>query len=108
MLVTALNPHIGNEKAARISLKAYREDLTLRAAALKLGFLASEQFDMGPPGGDDAPIEKTMRQRVSIQNCCNRINRAMNSQLLNVGRRCNRQRKDRRSRRRLPFGAVSN
>jgi len=45
MLVTALNPHIGYEKAAQISLKAYREDLTLREAALKLGFVTSEQFD---------------------------------------------------------------
>jgi fumarate hydratase, class II len=45
MLVTALNPHIGYEKAAQISLKAYREDLTLREAALKLGFLTEQQFD---------------------------------------------------------------
>jgi fumarate hydratase class II len=45
MLVTALNPHIGYEKAAQISLKAYREDLTLREAALKLGFLTAKQFD---------------------------------------------------------------
>ena len=45
MLVTALNPHIGYEKAAQISLKAYREDLTLRDAALKLGFLTPEQFN---------------------------------------------------------------
>jgi fumarate hydratase, class II len=45
MLVTALNPHIGYEKAAQISLKAYREDLTLRDAALKLGFVTGEQFD---------------------------------------------------------------
>lgn len=45
MLVTALNPHIGYEKAAQISLKAYREDLTLREAALELGFLTAEQFD---------------------------------------------------------------
>ena len=45
MLVTALNPHIGYEKAAQISLKAWREDLTLRDAALKLGFLTAEQFD---------------------------------------------------------------
>lgn len=45
MLVTALNPHIGYEKAAQISLKAYREELTLREAAVKLGFLAAEQFD---------------------------------------------------------------
>ena len=45
MLVTALNPHIGYEKSAHISLKAYREDLTLRDAALKLGFVTAEQFD---------------------------------------------------------------
>jgi fumarate hydratase class II len=45
MLVTALNPHIGYEKAAQISLKAYREDLTLREAALKLGFVTAGQFD---------------------------------------------------------------
>jgi fumarate hydratase, class II len=45
MLVTALNPHIGYEKAAEISLKAYREDLSLRQAALDLGFLTAEQFD---------------------------------------------------------------
>jgi fumarate hydratase, class II len=45
MLVTALNPHIGYEKAARISLTAYREDLTLREAALRLGFVTAEEFD---------------------------------------------------------------
>jgi len=45
MLVTALNPHIGYEKAAQISLKAYREDLTLREAALGSGFVTSAQFD---------------------------------------------------------------
>jgi fumarate hydratase class II len=45
MLVTALNPHIGYEKAAQISLKAYREGLTLREAALRLGYLTAQQFD---------------------------------------------------------------
>ena len=45
MLVTALNPHIGYEKAAKISLTAYHEDPSLRDAALKLGFLTAEQFD---------------------------------------------------------------
>jgi fumarate hydratase class II len=45
MLVTALNPHIGYEKAAEISIKAYREDLTLREAALALGYVTGEQFD---------------------------------------------------------------
>ena len=45
MLVTALNPHIGYENAAKISLTAYREDISLREAALKLGLLTAEQFD---------------------------------------------------------------
>ena len=45
MLVTALNPHIGYEKAAKIALTAYHEDLSLREAALKLEFLTAEQFD---------------------------------------------------------------
>ena len=45
MLVTALVPHIGYEKAARISLTAYREGLSLREAALKLGYVRAEDFD---------------------------------------------------------------
>lgn len=45
MLVTALNPHIGYEKAAKIALTAYREDISLKEAAIKLGFLTPEQFD---------------------------------------------------------------
>ncbi len=45
MLVTALVPHIGYEKAARISLTAYREHLSLREAALELGYVTGEQFD---------------------------------------------------------------
>ncbi len=45
MLVTALNHHIGYEKAAQISLHAYRNDLSLKEAALELGFLTEEQFD---------------------------------------------------------------
>jgi fumarate hydratase, class II len=45
MLVTALNPHIGYEKSAQISLTAYRKDISLRQAALTLGFVTEEQFD---------------------------------------------------------------
>jgi fumarate hydratase class II len=45
MLVTALNPHIGYEKAARISQMAYREGITLREAALKSGYVTAGQFD---------------------------------------------------------------
>ena len=45
MLVTALNPHIGYEKAAAIAKKAHREGTTLRQAAVKLGYVTEEQFD---------------------------------------------------------------
>ena len=45
MLVTALNPKIGYENAARISGLAYHEDISLREAALKLGLVTAEQFD---------------------------------------------------------------
>jgi fumarate hydratase class II len=45
MLVTALNPHIGYDKSAEIAKKAYAEGLTLRAAALQLGYLTDAQFD---------------------------------------------------------------
>jgi fumarate hydratase class II len=45
MLVTALNPHIGYEKAAAIAKKAHKEGTTLKAAALALGYLTEKQFD---------------------------------------------------------------
>ena len=45
MLVTALNPHIGYSKSAEIALKAHREGLTLREAALASGALSGAQFD---------------------------------------------------------------
>ncbi|MBG6291994.1 class II fumarate hydratase [Pseudomonas nitroreducens] len=45
MLVTALNPHIGYDKAAEIAKKAYAEGKTLRAAALELGYLSDAEFD---------------------------------------------------------------
>ncbi|HEY5862585.1 MAG TPA: class II fumarate hydratase [Casimicrobiaceae bacterium] len=45
MLVTALNPHIGYENAAKIALCAHREHLSLREAALKLGLVSAEDFD---------------------------------------------------------------
>jgi fumarate hydratase class II len=45
MLVTALNPHIGYENAAKIAKKAHKENKTLREAALELGLLSNEQFD---------------------------------------------------------------
>ncbi|MDQ8039347.1 MAG: class II fumarate hydratase [Rickettsiella sp.] len=45
MLVTALNPVIGYDKAAKIAKKALKEETTLREACLNLGFLTAEQFD---------------------------------------------------------------
>lgn len=45
MLVTALNPHIGYEKAATIAKKAHKEDKTLKEAAVESGYLTAEQFD---------------------------------------------------------------
>lgn len=45
MLVTALNPHIGYENAAKIAKKAYEDNTTLKEAAVELGLLTEEQFD---------------------------------------------------------------
>ena len=45
MLVTALNTHIGYDKAAKIAKKAHHDGTSLRESALALGFLTAEQFD---------------------------------------------------------------
>ena len=45
MLVTALNPYIGYENSAKVAKLAYAENITLREACLKLGFLTPEKFD---------------------------------------------------------------
>jgi fumarate hydratase, class II len=45
MLVTALNTHIGYEKAAKIAKTAHKENKTLREVAVELGFVTAEQFD---------------------------------------------------------------
>ena len=45
MLVTALNPHIGYENAAKIARKAYEENKTLKQAALELGLVSEKDFD---------------------------------------------------------------
>ncbi|WP_430230251.1 class II fumarate hydratase [Nitrosomonas communis] len=45
MLVTALNPYIGYDKAAEIAKKAYREETSLKEAALSLGYVTAEEFD---------------------------------------------------------------
>ena len=45
MLVTALNPHIGYDKASAMAKKAHKEGSTLKAAGLALGYLTAAQFD---------------------------------------------------------------
>jgi fumarate hydratase class II len=62
MLVTALNPHVGYDKAAKIARHAHATGKTLRDAAVELGFVTAAQFDAwvrpeemvgGPtPGGE--------------------------------------------------------
>ncbi len=45
MLVTALNPHIGYDNAAKVAKKAFAEGLSLRQAAVELGLVTEEEFD---------------------------------------------------------------
>lgn len=45
MLVTSLNPHIGYDNAAKVAKKAYKENKSLREAAIELGLLTGEKFD---------------------------------------------------------------
>jgi len=45
MLVTALNPHIGYDKAAGVAKKAYEDNLSLREAIIDLGYMSGEEFD---------------------------------------------------------------
>ena len=59
MLVTALNPIIGYDKAAEIAQKAFQENLSLKKAAVKLGYLTAEEFDkyVDPKKMTEANIE---------------------------------------------------
>ncbi len=45
MLVTALNPHIGYDKAAKIAKTAHKNGTTLKQEAIALGYLTAEEFD---------------------------------------------------------------
>ena len=59
MLVTSLNPHIGYENAAKVAKTAFAEGITLREAAVRLGFLTAEAFDqIVRPEKMVGPIEK--------------------------------------------------
>ena len=45
MLVTALNPYIGYEKAAKVAKTAHKNGTSLKEAAVELGYLTAEEFD---------------------------------------------------------------
>jgi fumarate hydratase class II len=45
MLVTALSPHIGYDKAAEIAKKGHHEGITLKEAALQLGYVTEEEYE---------------------------------------------------------------
>ncbi len=45
MLVTALNPHIGYDKAALIAKNAHEKNITLKESAVSLGILTAEEYD---------------------------------------------------------------
>jgi fumarate hydratase class II len=63
MLVTALNPHIGYDKAAKIARKAHQEGTTLKQAAAGLGFLTESEFDrLVRPGDMLAPAPRSGTQ----------------------------------------------
>lgn len=59
MLVTALNPHIGYENAAKVAKTAHKEGMTLKEAAVKLGLLTAAEFDAAVvPEKMVSPIER--------------------------------------------------
>ena len=63
MLVTALNPHIGYENAAKIAKKAHADHSSLKKAALDLGLLTEQQFDEWVvPGDMIGPMKKDQQQ----------------------------------------------
>ena len=45
MLVTALNPHIGYDRAAEVAKKAYKDKTSLKQSAISLGYMSAEDFD---------------------------------------------------------------
>lgn len=70
MLVTALNPHIGYDQAARVAKHAHAEGITLRESAIDLGLLTAEQFDrlvrpeqMIGPDGTVPPVRAEVDDR---------------------------------------------
>lgn len=65
MLVTALNPHIGYDKAAKIAKKAHKEGTTLKEAASELNLVSEEDFDtLVNPIEMISPTTPTSRSRL--------------------------------------------
>ncbi|HJK90900.1 MAG TPA: class II fumarate hydratase [Polyangiaceae bacterium LLY-WYZ-15_(1-7)] len=59
MLVTALNPHIGYDKAAKVAKNAYEKGTTLRESIVELGYMTAEEFDAAvKPGEMVGPLKK--------------------------------------------------
>ena len=66
MLVTALNPHIGYDNAAKIAKNAHKKGLTLKQSALELGLVTDEQFDEWVRAGEDGrPLSRSGARRQS-------------------------------------------
>ena len=61
MLVTALNPKIGYDNAAKVAKKAHKEGTTLKEAALALGLLTAEEFDQWVRPETDAGAVRLIR-----------------------------------------------
>ena len=62
MLVTALNPKIGYDNAAKVAKKAHKEGTTLKQAAVALGLLAEHEFDaVGAAGEHARPVRLTVQ-----------------------------------------------
>jgi len=66
MLVTALNTHLGYEKAALIANEAYTGNFTLREAALKLGLMTEEEFDRWVVPADMTRSMKSKKKKIEI------------------------------------------
>ena len=73
MLVTALNPHIGYEKAAEIAKKAHKEGTTLKEAAVKLGYRDREAVRRVGAAGEDGRQELRTVAKTPIREVTNAL-----------------------------------
>merc|ERR1712187_409601 len=91
MLVTALNPHIGYDKAAQCAKKAHKEGTTLKAAAMALGHLTEKEFDawvrpeqmVGPSLKKYSSVEERERAEKAAQDA--QVSEAENARLQLIG-----------------------